>query len=45
MDARRRFFERLLAGPLPRLLRRGLHEEAAARFEQALASPTAPAAM
>lgn len=41
MDARRRFFERLLAGPLPRLLRRGLHEEAAARFEQALAqSPT-----
>lgn len=37
VDARRRFFERLLAGPLPRLLRRGLHEEAAARFEQALA--------
>ena len=39
--ARRRFFESLLAGPLPRLLRRGLHAEAAARFEQALASGTA----
>lgn len=41
VDARRRFFEHLLAGPLPRLLRRGLHEEAATRFEQALAQSPA----
>ncbi|NLW96955.1 siroheme synthase CysG [Luteimonas wenzhouensis] len=42
-DARRRAVARLLSGPLPGLLRRGRHIEAARELERALDAPDAPA--
>ena len=42
-DARRRAVARLLSGPLPGLLRRGRHIEAARELEGALDAPDAPA--